>query len=667
MESKQPSHIFWVGEGNETVGLTAEEVLRGMEEGRFAADTPVGIQPDAIKRPLARYVRELVWLAHQRHTQENTQTADRTLFEAAFERAPIGVVLSDLAGRLVQANDTFCKLLGYSLDEIIGLRVGQLSESADRELEIALGNELLAGKRNSYQIEKRFKTRSGEAVDTYTAISVVRDPQGAPLHVIAHIMDLTPLNKLKKSREIAEAESRAKSAFLSSMSHEIRTPMNAILGYAQLLHREEGLSERQRGYLDTIDRSGKHLLALINGVLDMAKIESGQEQAVMAEVNLRQLLVDIERMFVLRTSRKGLALTVRGGEHVPAIIRTDAGKLRQILINLIGNAVKFTDYGCIDMQVTLKSVAGKSRLLIRVTDTGCGIEAEQLNEIFSAFKQVGVGQNKLGTGLGLSVSREYARLLGGDLTATSELGSGSVFHLEMDVDVVAEELLQAPGQKIDLIKTFTPTPTIMVVDDVVENRMMLLDMLRSVGLLTTSCASGQEALKAIEQAFPSLVLLDLRMPEMDGMEVLRRLRKLEGGERLPVVIVSASVLDEEKRAVLDAGADAFVPKPILQDELFAVIVRLLHRDSRYAGAPLRVPNRPKTHNSTLLEAIPLPLLTALRDAARVGEMIKIEQLQRQVEPIAPVVAEKILVFAVNFEYEQLIELLDEQEALQSAE
>jgi PAS domain S-box-containing protein len=659
-----------VGEGDELLGLTAEEILCGLEEGRLAADVPVRIQQDAEPRPLGRYVRELVWLAHQRHVDANEQAVDRTLFEAAFERAPIGVVLSDLAGRLLQANDAFCDLLGYTHDEISGLRVGQLSESADRDAEIALGNELLSGKRNSYQIEKRFRTRAGEIVDTYTAISVIRQQDGAPLHVIAHVMDLTPLKHLEKSQQVAEAESRAKTAFLSSMSHEIRTPMNAILGYAQLLQREPGLTAQQREYLETIDRSGEHLLALINAVLDMAKIEAGQDLAILSEVNLHKLLRDLERMFRLPTSKKGVSFTVTRSEEVPAVLRTDAGKLRQILINLIGNAIKFTDQGSINVRVTSKdSRLGKIWLVVEVADTGFGIDPKSLGKVFEAFKQVGASHTKLGTGLGLAVSREFARLLGGQITATSELGAGSVFRLEIEVEPLDSDESIASLRHVVSLVPGRKTPSVMVVDDDIANRVMLENMLQSVGFVSRSYASGQEALKALDQSWPDLLLLDLKMPEMDGVEVLQRVRALEGGDKLPVVIVSASVLESEREATRSAGANAFVSKPIHEEQLFAIIANLLAVEYLYAGeeAPPEGAVESSAVDLASVGSLSVEIIEALHAAASVRDMIAVDELVDRVGAIVPVLAEQMRAFSVTFDYDGLLELLSDQFSTTGAE
>ena len=383
MNNNPAQTTFWVGDEDAPMRLTADQILMGLEAGNFDANTPVRIQQSADPKPLARYVRELVWMAHRQHAETMDTADNRTLFQAAFDGAPIGVVLSDLAGRLTQANEAFCHLLGYAKDELQGMRVGQISETADHEREVALGNDLLAGKRSQYQIEKRFRRKDGRPIDTYTAISMVRSQAGLPSHVIAHVMDLTEYKKLEQSRQLAEAQSKAKSAFLSNMSHEIRTPLNAIIGYTQLLQREEKLSTEQRDYINTIDQSGKHLLALINAVLDMAMIEAGQESLVIQEFDLHELLNGLVQMFTPMAAKKDLHFRLDNLHGVPRWLKSDATKIRQILINIIGNAIKFTASGSVTIYVFEASRAsGESTLRFRVQDTGCGITSDEILEIF---------------------------------------------------------------------------------------------------------------------------------------------------------------------------------------------------------------------------------------------------------------------------------------------
>jgi PAS domain S-box-containing protein len=666
---KDTRRIFWAGVEGTLRGLTAEELLQELEDGELNLETLIRIEERSQPRPLRRYLRELVWLAHEQHLAEDEVQAEQSLFEAAFAHAPIGVVLSDLAGRLIHSNDAFCTMLGYRSDEICGLLVSELSEPTDREAEVALGNELLAGKRNSFQIEKRFRTHKGELIDTYTAISIVRDGSGVPLQVIAHIMDLTALKTLEKSRQLAEAESKAKTAFLSSMSHEIRTPMNAILGYAQLLYREEGLTTRQQEYLDTIDRSGKHLLALINGVLDMAKIEAGQDLPVIGDVDLHRLLTDVERMFRLPASEKGLAFTVRWSKALPPMVRTDGGKLRQILINLIGNAIKFTEFGCVDAQISVET-AGRSRnLIVEISDTGCGIDSSKLAFIFGAFRQVGSAQQRIGTGLGLAVSREYARALGGDLTVLSTVGKGSTFRVAIVVEISKERHNVLANESMARVQAIRPKPHIMVVDDVVENRLLLRDMLQSIGLSVSSFSNAEEALVAIAHSPPGLLLVDLRMPEVDGIDMVRRLRGSEDTVPFPVVVVSASVLDSEKRDVIREGASAFVSKPILEEELFSTIANLLSMEPASSNPGVSQPSETQApgHTDLQSEYAPPALLSSLMQAVLSGDMVLIEELLVELGASAPEFTEQMMRLSVNFEYEQLADAVAKRIAVDSQE
>jgi len=272
----------------------------------------------------------------------------------------------------------------------------------------------------------------------------------------------------------AEEANEAKSRFFASMSHEIRTPMNAILGYTQLLQRESGLTDRQRSYLKTIDRSGDHLLSLINDVLDMAKIEAGEVSVVADTMDFSATLLDIERMFRQRAAEKGIALSVERTPEVPTTIVTDAQKVRQVLINLLSNAIKFTDRGRIAVKVSVvHRTRGKIRLLVAVKDTGSGIDAAEVEGVFEAFVQTEAGKRKAGTGLGLTVSRTFALLLGGDLTATSALGSGSEFKFEFVSEVTERAADVETARQVVGLAPSTSARHLLVVDDRADNRAVL--------------------------------------------------------------------------------------------------------------------------------------------------------------------------------------------------
>lgn len=402
---------------------------------------------------------------------------------------------------------------------------------------------------------------------------------------------------LVEAKVRAEQSDRAKSTFLANMSHEIRTPMNAILGYAQLMRRDGGLSTDQRSSLDVIHRSGEHLLALINDVLEMSKIEAGKVQMNPSNFDLKALLGDLESMFRMRATEKGIRLQFVMPESLPRHIVSDEAKLRQILINIVGNALKFTEEGGIEVRCSFfaessdHSSEGTSpiRILFEVEDTGTGIDESDLEHIFKTFTQAHGTQNSAGgTGLGLAISREHARILGGDIRVRSRCGSGSCFTVEIVARVAkAVRMRSMPRNEIVLgIANSAQAPTVLVVDDRASNRDILVKMLNCVGFHVSEARDGEEALTIFEAERPAIVLMDIQMPRMNGHEAIRRMRALEKGtEHATIIAVSAGVFQDEQEAILAGGADAFISKPFHESDVFGEIQRCAGTEYVYAQAP----------------------------------------------------------------------------------
>jgi PAS domain S-box-containing protein len=481
---------------------------------------------------------------------------------------------------LVMFNERWAEMLGYELNEIESdVNTWNKLVHPDDMLEVqTILDAHLEDKADSYETEHRMRHKSGQWIWVLDKGRVIeRDADGKALRVCGTHLDITERKRAEaeqKKRIQAEAENKAKSRFLASMSHEIRTPMNAVLGYTQILQREPGLSARQKEYLDIIDRSGDHLLSLIDDVLDLARVESGEVSLILSEVELRELLLDIKRMFNLQASERGIELTVTFSKTVPLTLCMDAVKVRQVLINLLGNAIKFTDQGSIAVQVSSEDLDAKNILItVEVTDTGCGVKADEVEAIFAPFIQTKAGAEKAGTGLGLAVSREFAKQLGGNLSATSELGVGSVFLFEFKAESIDDSTLCLSEREVLSLAPGARSPLVLLVDDQPDNLGVLTQMLVKVGFTVTSASSGQEALNAFAAERPELLLLDLQMPEMDGLEVMRRIATMPGGAEVPVVIVSASALHTVKAKALNAGAVGFLRKPLREEELFMMLRR----------------------------------------------------------------------------------------------
>jgi len=461
--------------------------------------------------------------------------------------------------------------------------------------------------------------------------------------------------------ERAEEANQAKSRFLSSMSHEIRTPINAILGYEQLLQRESGLTDRQRDYLKSIDRSGEHLLSLINDVLDMAKIESGQIPMLAAETNLSRMLVDVERMFRLRAAQEGLDLVMKKDPDVPSTLVTDAGKVRQVLINLISNAIKFTDQGSVALRVSVvRRTEEAVRLLVAVQDTGCGIEPEKLEDIFAAFVQTESGSRRSGTGLGLAVSQQFARLLGGQLRASNVAQGGSLFEFEFDARLTGQKNEES-AQRVVGLDANSPIPRLLVVDDQEDNRIVLTSLLKSVGFSVRTASSGEDALRAFKSEPADIALLDLRMPDMDGVELMGHLRDLNEDKPLPVIIVSASALGDQQSETLNAGADDFLNKPIRETELFVLLAK--HSGVRYVYSDEEGKsgghNKPASSlDPDAIRSLSTDLIDPLQQAVSAGDICAIEEAIAEIAHMDPSLAAGLSQLAEIFDYEKLAKLVE---------
>lgn len=382
--------------------------------------------------------------------------------------------------------------------------------------------------------------------------------------------------ELQAAKERADLANQAKSTFLSSMTHELRTPLNAILGYAQILKRDKGLSERQKTGLNTIHQSGDHLLMLISDLLDLAKIEAGKFELVPEPINLQLFLTGIVNIVRVKSEQKDLLFNVEVVPDLPPTVMMDEKRLRQVLLNLLGNAVKFTDVGHISLKVSrVDATADETGLRFDVQDTGVGMEQSQLAAIFQPFEQVGDVQRKFGgTGLGLSISRQLVRLMGGDIAVASKPGAGSCFSFEIHVPLSAVEASTSTAERI-LVGYQGARKKVLIVDDVAANRDMLKDLMNSMGFDICLAENGLEGVEQAVAQRPDIILMDIMMPVMDGSEAIRRIRSTPGLEQVAIIAISASITEEDLLGTLSTGANVFMSKPVQQNLLLLKIGALL--------------------------------------------------------------------------------------------
>ena len=542
--------------------------------------------------------------------------------------------------RIVDVNKQAALTYGYSRSEFVGMSLLQIIPRAEHPSVLENARKMLQAGQVLRIKERTHIRKDGSTMKVHISASLIDYGGRKVYHDI--VRDETEQIQaelaLQAAKEAAEVANRAKSAFLANMSHEIRTPMNAILGFSQLMLRDTHLNTKHEEYLSIIKRSGKHLLALINDVLEMSKIESGRMALKAASFEFGSFLYDLEKMFQLRTEEKGLFLVVNKVGDIPDWIVADGSKVRQVLINLLGNAIKFTHHGGITLHISCQGEEPHVRLKVEVEDTGVGIRAEELDKVFRQFEQSESGlQSRAGTGLGLAISREYARLMGGDITVTSQPNYGSVFCFEFLAQPSTETIIteKAPMRRVIGLHEQDAEIRVLVSDDIESNRLLLTDLLTGVGFTVLQASNGREAVDAFKQAKPHLVLMDNRMPVMTGREATRIIRELPDGKDARIISISASVYDDDREDIRNSGADDFVSKPFVEAELFESIQKLLHVEYIYEGEGepgLKVSQGPDLSlNQEALAKLPSELFNQLKQAVCEGDIDQLGTLLEQVE------------------------------------
>ncbi|AFY54598.1 signal transduction histidine kinase [Rivularia sp. PCC 7116] len=474
-------------------------------------------------------------------------------------------------------------------------------------------------------------------------------------------------HQLEIKAQEAETANHSKSEFLANMSHELRTPLNAILGFAQLMKRDKFLSAQQRDFVATINRSGEHLLSLINDVLNMSKIEAGKTVLHSEVFNLHLLLQTIQEMFQLRATAKGLFLKFDLDPSLPKCIITDEGKLRQILINLLGNAIKFTENGGVSLSVNSKQFLNTSPspprfLHFEIKDTGKGIAAEEIDKIFDPFVQTANGvKARGGTGLGLAISRQFVRLMGGDIYPSSVLGQGSSFSFDIQISLPQTPSEECSHKKQVLkIAPSQPNYRILVVDDRLENRNLLAKLLDTVGFDTRIATNGKEAIALWQTWQPHLIWMDMRMAVMDGYQATRWIKANSLHQETVVIALTASAFEEEEPEIFAAGCDDLVRKPFREAVIFDKMHQYLGVEYIYEDDNLEIDNKSLFNLSVNitpqeLSIMPPQWVSSLHQAALEVDADLVLQIIEQIPQQYQVLAQKLKQLTLEYDFDAIME------------
>jgi PAS domain S-box-containing protein len=613
----------------------------------------------------------------------------RSIFEAMEE----GVVFQNKKGEVIIANPAADKILGINTAELTGqlfdnqIRNSKIihedgsifldvhhpavvtSRTGKPQTNVVMGvyrpdNSLIWLSVNSQPLTLNGENKPYAVVTTFYDITQRKQAEAELKQYRDHLEKLVDerTSDLNIAKETAEAANVAKSIFISTMSHELRTPLNAILGFSELMSLDEFATDSQKETLGIINRSGVHLLSMINDVLDISKIEAGRLEVNIQAFDLIKLLNEIGEMINVRATSKQLLFNINLAADIQRFVKSDSGKLRQVLINLLGNAIKFTKRGEITLHAyTQPFMSDALMLVIEVIDSGVGIPANKQDELFKPFVQL-VQENAdvKGTGLGLAISKSLIELMGGQISVSSVMGEGSIFKIELPVafaslnDIAAEEGYRA----VKSLAPNQPNFRLLVVDDSVDNRLLLVAMLVGVGFQVRQAENGQEAINTFKQWRPDLIWMDMRMPVMDGYEATGKIRQLAGGNKVKIIALTASAFIEQHSEIINAGCDAVLHKPFHVPEIFAALSKHLGVKFIYENAPVTASSPTPRITADRMATLPLALQERLHEATITLDTEEIDTVIVQIRTIEPEIADSLDALAKGYQFDQIIQLLE---------
>jgi len=611
-------------------------------------------------------------------------------FRSLIENISVGIIIIDPISKIIEeVNTQAAAMIKLEPEEIIGKKCHQFLCYTEEDkcpvcdLGLSLDNserQLISSDKSETTVLKTAKlieiNGKQKLLESFVDISNLKKAEATLAKYSIELKtknseldealsrEKTATNSARDMAEIANFANHSKSLFLANMSHEIRTPLNAIIGFAQLNDRDKNMTPKQREYNSYILKASNHLLGLINDILDLSKIEAGKIQLSLSNVNINEILSDIKVLFKERAESKRIRLSFLTSENIPDYIIIDEKRFRQIIINLIGNAIKFTEKGSVTIysHIEYKNIEDKY-LVVEVKDTGVGIDENEIDNLFGQFVQTSAGiKQGSGTGLGLSLSKKFAKLMGGDISVSSKPEEGTVFSLTVKYEEGLETITNTKESKLPIgIADISKSYKVLIVDDNENNILLSKNILEYVGFETEKASNGYEAIEKFEQWKPDLILMDLIMPGLDGYKTTLKIRELEKDTLTPIIIVSGKIYDEEQKDIKQFKIQAYIKKPFTDIELLTSISKILQIEYNY--------DEPNKTNSIIpksgiltdeiedIHEMDIFIRKKIIDAA---ESADIDMLNEQIDIIKiqyPKISELIIVYVNKFDYLAIANLL----------